>query len=429
VAWLAELFPDPEQREKVLGYTQAFSSIGGLMVAVANGLAVAWVAAPPTAFGWTLDLPAIQLPEILARYFGQVSVDGAHAPWRYTLMSGLIPAIPLILIRPFLPESPAWREKRETGKLKRPSIVHLFAPDLLRTTVVTTLMFAMAYGAAFGAIQHIPRIVPGLPEVKAEVSEAVEAATAKAPPAQRERVARATRGQTEQAVAAEVTRAQETGGLYGRFLFAVMVAGVLLRRKIDLRTPLLISVALCLLIGVLESLMNYLHHGSIDWRILIGALVAGPIIGVLTWLLALGVQKVLPASHGALIRLFQFPGLILMPIVFGFFAVQNLTLLYVGLALVAACTIAQFSFWGNYLPQVYPMHLRGTGESFAANIGGRLIGTCFAWVTATLAVTDDPGFAATKLAYTAAAVGFGVYVVGFIASFFLPEPSKETMPD
>ena len=32
VAWLAELFPNPKQREAVLGYTQAFSSIGGLMV-------------------------------------------------------------------------------------------------------------------------------------------------------------------------------------------------------------------------------------------------------------------------------------------------------------------------------------------------------------------------------------------------------------
>src|SRR5687767_2119011 len=35
VAWLAELFPDPRRREKVLGYTQAFSSIGGLLVALA----------------------------------------------------------------------------------------------------------------------------------------------------------------------------------------------------------------------------------------------------------------------------------------------------------------------------------------------------------------------------------------------------------
>ncbi len=32
VAWLAELFPDPKRREAVLGYTQAFGSVGGLMV-------------------------------------------------------------------------------------------------------------------------------------------------------------------------------------------------------------------------------------------------------------------------------------------------------------------------------------------------------------------------------------------------------------
>ena len=40
VAWLAELFPDQKQREKVLGYTQAFSSVGGLLVALANGICI-----------------------------------------------------------------------------------------------------------------------------------------------------------------------------------------------------------------------------------------------------------------------------------------------------------------------------------------------------------------------------------------------------
>src|SRR3982074_1505534 len=34
VAWLAELFPDPKQREAVLGYTQAFSSLGGFLVSL-----------------------------------------------------------------------------------------------------------------------------------------------------------------------------------------------------------------------------------------------------------------------------------------------------------------------------------------------------------------------------------------------------------
>jgi hypothetical protein len=88
-------------------------------------------------------------------------------------------------------------------------------------------------------------------------------------------------------------------------------------------------------------------------------------------------------------------------------------------------TVGQFSFWGNYLPRVYPVHLRGTGESFAANIGGRMIGTSFAWLTASLAVTADRAYAPTKVALVAAAVGFSVYLVGFVASFWLPEPPRD----
>ena len=140
VAWLAELFPEPKRREAVLGYTQAFSSVGGLLVTGAYYLAVHY---------------ADSLPEIA----------GGHSPWRYTLISGVIPALPLIIIRPFLPESPAWARMKAAGTLKRPSIGELFTPQYRQTTLITALMFACSYGAAFGAIQHLPRIVPGLPEV------------------------------------------------------------------------------------------------------------------------------------------------------------------------------------------------------------------------------------------------------------------------
>jgi len=86
VAWLSELFEDPVQREKVLGYTQAFGSVGGLMVTGAYYVIVTY---------------GTSFPEVM----------GGHEAWRYTLISGVIPAIPLILIRPFLPESPTWRAK------------------------------------------------------------------------------------------------------------------------------------------------------------------------------------------------------------------------------------------------------------------------------------------------------------------------------
>ena len=44
-------------------------------------------------------------------------IHGDHEAWRYTLISGVIPALPLILIRPFLPESPVWAAKKAAGTI------------------------------------------------------------------------------------------------------------------------------------------------------------------------------------------------------------------------------------------------------------------------------------------------------------------------
>ena len=67
--------------------------------------------------------------------------------------------------------------------------------EVERTTIVTTLMFAFAYGAAFGAIQQIPQIVPGLPEVR-QMTSGRPAPEARA---------------IEQRVASDVTKIQEVG--------------------------------------------------------------------------------------------------------------------------------------------------------------------------------------------------------------------------
>jgi hypothetical protein len=77
---------------------------------------------------------------------------------------------------------------------------------------------------------------------------------------------------------------------------------------------------------------------------------------------------------------------------------------------------------------MYPTYLRGTGESFAANVGGRMIGTFAAWVTPQLA-TSMPGSPTHQLAYAAALVGLVVYVGGVIASFQLQEPTQEELPE
>ena len=135
------------------------------------------------------------------------------------------------------------------------------------------------------------------------------------------------------------------------------------------------------------------------------------------------------ASRRNLLRIFQFPGLLIVPLVFYFAPGSSVDFLKWGVALAGLLTVAQFSFWGNYLPRVYPTHLRGTGESFAANVGGRMFGTSAAYITTQLA-NNMPGTGPSmKLAYAAASVALAVYAVGFLASFALPEPQAETLPE
>jgi MFS family permease len=198
-------------------------------------------------------------------------------------------------------------------------------------------MMACAYAAAFGAIQQMPRVVPGLSEVRGL-----------------ERTAQ------EQTISA-VQSFQEFGGLAGRILLAALAAVIVGRRR--------------------------------------------------------------------LLYIFQVPGLILLPIVFALVPTVGLTLAQWGIFVVGLATIAQFSFWGNYLPRVYPTHLRGTGESFAANVGGRMFGTCAALITTSLVSAMPGATVPIKLAYACAIVGGAAYVIGFAASFWLPEPKQEGLPD
>jgi hypothetical protein len=155
-------------------------------------------------------------------------------------------------------------------------------------------------------------------------------------------------------------------------------------------------------------------------------------------------------AWGWKLRMFQIPGLILTPLLFYFFLrMENrtffeiplssvflgtipVTTMSIGMFLVGFFTVAQLSFWGNYLPHLYPVHLRGTGESFAANVGGRMIGTMAAAATGTLATwMPYPGETAgpLKFATAAAIVGGTIALLGVINSFFLPEPKGEHLPD
>ena len=240
-------------------------------------------------------------------------------------------------------------------------------------------MFTCSFAAAFGAIQQMPQIVPGLPEVRELTAAALDEQFPKSAQdgMRRKLIAegkteedadkavlgkmRSITGPIEQPKITKATEGQEIGGLVGRFAIAILLLFV--------------------------------------------------------------------ASRQTLLRFFLVPGLIVMPLVFGWAGVTNLHYLEIGMFVDGFLTVAQFSFWGNYLPHAYPVHLRGTGESFAANIGGRLIGTCFFGITQWIAffLPATVGSYNTRVAYTAAGVAFAVYLINFIASFWLPEPKPDAM--
>jgi MFS family permease len=301
LAWVAELFTDPKRRESALGYTQAVGGLGGLMVTGAYYLVVTY--AP--------HLPAIA---------------GAHQAWRYMLISGLVPALPLMIVRPWLPDSPMWRANTSPPRLST-----LFSAQLRRTTWLTMAMVACSYAIAYGALQQLPRVVAGLPAM-ASVSAVVR----------------------EQTISG-ILLFQEFGHVAGRLAFALIATVVARQRR--------------------------------------------------------------------LLRLFQIPAMAAFAMLFFVAAMQAPQLLGVAVFAASFFTVGQFSFWGNYLPRVFPTRVRATGESLATNIGGRTIGTFAAIVTtqwANIAPGPTPAF---KLAYAAGGVAVLACLTGLIASAWLPEES------
>jgi hypothetical protein len=213
----------------------------------------------------------------------------------------------------------------------------LFEPAYRRTTVVTTAMMALSLAAFFGVMQHLPRIVPGLPDVRG-----------------------LTPVQIEQTVSA-VHFFEDLGQFAGRLLFVLLVVRATKQRQ---------------------------------------------------------------RLRGLLV-----PGLVVFPLALAVCPQLGLRWLEAGVFLATTLMVAQFSFWWNYLPCVYPTHLRGTGEGFAANVGGRMIASFAAVLTTWLSASMPGDDVFARLAYAAAAMGFLVHAGGLLFSSWLPEPEGSWLPE
>lgn len=435
ITWLAELFPDKKQREKALGWTQAFASIGGLMVTGVN----VWILAHAN------TLPAIPVPEPF----------NPHASWRYLLLTGLLPALPIALLLPFVPESQVWLERRKAGTLRRPNFGELFSPALRRTTLVTAALSACAYAAAFGALQLTPtRIVPGLPdlaeqrkalkplqdEAKALNVQLVQThlpsftrAVADVPGLKelagqrtklRQSIGAATRSLANEKTPEEQKTAARTqlGGLtnqlagFDRQLTELTASKPEAKKAVMDREKTLAQLAANRAKQEPSDFVVKARGNQVQlWQEL----------GGLFGRIALAVLVVTALKRGVLLRLFIGPGLMLFALTYIDLFRNRPEMFQWGVALCGFMTVAQFSYMGEFLPKVFPLHLRGTGGSFATNVGGRMIGTSAAFVTTTLVAPNLPGTTFEQVATAAAIVGTAVFAIGFCLSFLLPEPKTE----
>jgi MFS family permease len=423
ITWLAELFSDRKQREFALGFTQAFASVGGILVTAVSG----WIVMHAN------DLPALPLADVF----------NTHASWRYTLITGLMPAIPIALLLPFVPESQVWLERRASGALSRPSLAGLFSPELRRTTLVTAGLSACAYAAAFGALQLTPlRVIPGVPELaeqrtvlKPLQDEARELnagilavdpllrASYEAVPGLRELAAKraknrvAFRGAMKAGDKARADQLNADFKALGEELDRLTAAAPEAKKNLVDREKLLKQ---------LGDNREKQEPADIAIKARGNSAQFWQEMGGLAGRLILAVLLILAVARRTLLRIFLIPGLIAVPLTY-------FSLYHTGGAglnwAIAACgllIVAQFSYFGEFLPKVFPLHLRGTGGSFATNVGGRMIGTSAAFLTTNIIAPAMPGASTfDKVALAAGVVGTSVFAIGLLLSFFLPNPPAE----
>ncbi len=399
ITWLAEVFEDRKQKERWLGISQAFASLGGVAVTIVSA-AIRFKAAPEfPAFDGGAVLHSIgawaEYPfDVLAyKIVGlaksvatglPVGQDGQPAFWRYLLITGLTPALPIVLLLPFVPESKVWKARRASGTLQRPSFGALFAPGLCRITVVTAILSACAYGIAFGALQvTVSRVAPGLPEVR-DVSKTLA-------PFRKE--GDALNAQLNAMAPTDPGRKELAGKIKEQFL------------------------------GKQKPLLDKIKETAdkVQFRQETGGLIGRILLAVL---LFFGIRRV------TLLRMFQIPALIILPLTYFYFFKDGGEAFLLAYGVCGLVTVAQFSYFGEYLPKVFPVHLRGTGGSFATNVGGRMVGTSMALVTTNVLAPMLAGQNPVLPMHVAQAAGYvavAMAVIGFITGFFLPEPQAEVV--
>jgi hypothetical protein len=302
--------------------------------------------------------------------------------WRYTLLTGLVPGALILMLMPFVPESRVWLQRKRAGTLKRPSFGELFSPELRRTTIVTALLSACAYAAAFGALQMTPlQIAPGLPDLAKKRQDIEE---------------------KRKTIDNREKQAKEQTGDDAKAGKAMVAAG---RKELAAQTrELAVEVE-----ARRGNIQRWQELGGLTGRIIFALLLT-------------------TVPSRTLLRLFLVPGVVLFPVTYLYLRQEDYALFAAAIFFCGLLTVSQMSYMAEYLPKVFPVHLRGTGGGFATNVGARMIGTMAAtfnteFLAGLLSSPTTPN--PVKVANAAAVIGGAAFAVALIASYLLPPPRTE----
>src|SRR4029453_5952896 len=130
-------------------------------------------------------------------------------------------------------------------------------------------------------------------------------------------------------------------------------------------------------------------------------------MGGLTGRILLAILLIVGMSRVALLKVFQIPALIILPLTYFNVVHAGGEVFLWSYFFCGLVTVAQFSYFGEYLPKVFPLHLRGTGGGFRAKGGGDMLGTSMATLnTSWLAPLLAGGVQVVKPMHVALAAGY-----------------------
>jgi MFS family permease len=416
----------------VTAFAQTWWQMTILRFLVAMGTGGEWAVAsamvaevfPKRARAWSLGIfhASSVLGTYLAVLAGVFVVGNPNWGWRWGFVLGAVPAVLTLFIRWLLREPEQWKQARDRAKTdsaqRTGRMVDLFAPDLLRNTLVGLILATVGLATFWGVhiygrellrtIVERPYLEESAPEIQLRVEEVREAVSILLANYQGDTVQRADILAALQSLPpASLETVEQTLPSQAEQIPRGELAAVPARVRKSMTAT------------VLDALPDAEKRSIKNWEMLgmflvttgggLGLLSFGPIC---EWI-----------GRRATFLLFHVGGLASALIVFQVMADGSATALSWMLPVFGYLTLGMHAGYAIYFPELFPTRLRGTGGGFCFN-GGRFLAASILIVRGWM--RDDQGLG-LSLESTASMLSL-LFLVGMVVLLAAPETKGRELP-